>query len=69
MSWCPDDPSPFQTPVRTGGDCPSRRKGQAKAQEMMHPDDITKIAFLLIAGSAAAICIFTLRLLAAGLGG
>lgn len=44
-------------------------KRHARAKAMMHPDDLYKIAILIVAGTAAAVCIFTLRILAAGLGG
>lgn len=69
MSWYVDDPTSREAAHRFNDPRLSPRKGHARAKAMMHPDDLTKIAFMLIAGTAAVICIFTLRLLAAGLGG
>lgn len=69
MSWYVNDPTAPKAADHFDHSRNPARKGHAKAKVMMHPDDLHKIALLLVAGSAAAVCIFTLRILAAGLGG
>lgn len=69
MSRFLDDHVPYQAANNSGDHSVPAYKARAKAKAMMHPDDLYKIAILLVAGSAAAISIFTLRILAAGMGG
>ncbi len=69
MSWHVDDFDPHKAAHRFSDPRLSGCKRHAKAKAMMNPDDLQKIALLLVAGSAAAICIFTMRILVAGLGG
>lgn len=69
MSRFLDDHVPHQAANHSGDPCVPAYKARAKAKAMMHPDDIHKIAILLVAGSAAAIAIFSLRIISVGLGG